>query len=1012
MFGVKHRLPLGAAALGFAALAVAQEGPVAPPRSRLSNSAPPTLSAFKDGFEGDRASWVREETEATARILAHDRSAKEAHEGEHSEHLSFEAGQGSALYYSYALPKIPVTGELRVSLSLRSTQQNPQLLARIMLPDEKDPKTGEPTPIMVAGTSYKSPGRWQRLELADITRLIEEQARILRASTKRPIRTGGAYLDRLVLNVYGGPGSVDLYIDDLVIAPVPRELASAGQPETAPTTPGNPDAPGNPANPPAPPRSQPESAHSGDRFRLENGRLTRRDPATGQWSDWVFSLVDAPGADLDALLRSGFDMLEVPFGSKPEAVNDASSRGFAVMADLSQLAADRKLAPDRVVADATAWPPADLIGFWYLGEGLGDAIEEESRRLERDRYRALIGGLSRSAKSKGASAPSAAVVSGNLAEFAKGQNAVGLIGIPLDRQGWGSCQDPGEAYQYLSQRRQLIALDDARALFWSWLPATAPDWARTALWGQDSPPAWGLPQVQPEQVRLYAYITLMAGHRGLGYRGNAELTRESGRGRLLEMSFLNAEVQLLSSIIARQERPPAQVEVKINEPIPTGPGGVPRNRKERPPHPTIKGVALPTRDNRGSLVLVADLAPGAQWQPPQMAANDLGVTIPAPESAQAYEISPAAVRLLTKREQVPGGIRVTLPDFGITSAILITTDTGLVERISQAVARIRPRAVMMAIDQANWQFRQVSATYGQLAAIGKGAADAPQLFALAQEHLRSAGEALAREEHALAWDEARRASRPLRVLMRAQFDQAQKDLVRVTAPSDTSGSRTIIPPVASPGMLAYNTLPQHYVWLDFIARNRFGGNILPGGGNFNQPDALGKGGWKDVGYRRKSVPASVSSQVLDNARGDRCLRLACGPTDVKEIDALAPFLDHPAAAVRTPEIQVGAGQLIRVRVMVRMPRAVTPGLGGLIVRDSIGGEHLEFRTAGAIPDWREVVLYRRPDRDGPFSVTLGLAGYGEAFFDDLVIERVEGAPAQPVEPGGLANRPRNNPPPR
>jgi hypothetical protein len=1006
MFGVKHRLPLGVAALGFAAAAIAQEGPVAPPRSRLSDSAPPTLSAFKDGFEAGRASWVREETEATARILAHDRSAKEAHEGEQSEHLAFEAGPGSALYYSYALPKIPVTGELRVSLSLRSTQQNPQLLARIMLPDEKDPKTGEPTPIMVAGTIYKTPGRWQRLELTDITRLIEEQARILRSATRKPVRTGGAYLDRLVLNVYGGPGSVDLYIDDLVIAPVPRELAAARQPEAAAP------APGNPASPPTPPRSNPGAARSGDRFRLEDGRLTRRDPGTGQWSDWVFNLVDAPGADLDALLRSGFDMLEVPFGSKPEVINDASSRGFAVMADLSSLLADPKLGADRVVEDAIAWPSAEQVGFWYLGEGLGDAIEEEARRRERDRYRGIIGGLSRAAKARGASAPSAAIVSGNLAEFAKGQNAVGLVGIPLDRQGWGSCQDPWESYQYLSQRRQLIALDDARALFWSWLPATAPDWARTALWGQDSPPAWGLPQVQPEQVRLYAYAALMAGQRGLGYRGNAELTRESGRGRLLEMSFLNAEAQLLSAIIARQERPPALLEVKIDDPIPTGPGGIPRSRKERPPHPTIKAVALPTRDNRGSLVLVADFAPGAQWQPPQMATNDLGITIPAPASAQAYEINPAVVRLLTKREQVPGGIRVVLPDFGVTSAILITTDTGLIDRISQAVARIRPRAVLMAIDQANWQFRQVSATYGQLSAIGKGAADAPQLFALAQEHLRSAGEALEREEHALAWDEARRASRPLRVLMRAQFEQAQKDLVRVTAPSDTAGSRTIIPPVASPGMLAYNTLPQHYVWLDFIARNRFGKNLLPGGGNFNQPDALGKGGWKDVGYRRKSVPSSVSSQILDNSRGDRCLRLACGPTDVKEIDALAPFLDHPAAAVRTPDIQVAAGQLIRVRVMVRMPRAVTPGLGGLIVRDSIGGEHLEFRTAGAIPDWREVVLYRRPDREGPFSVTLGLAGYGEAFFDDLVIERIEGAPAQPAEAGGLANRPRNNPPPR
>ena len=64
----------------------------------------------------------------------------------------------------------------------------------------------------------------------------------------------------------------------------------------------------------------------------------------------------------------------------------------------------------------------------------------------------------------------------------------------------------------------------------------------------------------------------------------------------------------------------------------------------------------------------------------------------------------------------------------------------------------------------------------------------------------------------------------------------------------------------------------------------------------------------------------------------------------------------------------------------------------MIVRDSIGGETLQFRTTDPIPELSRVVLYRRVPTDGELSVTLGLAGYGDVFFDDLKIEPVVSIP--------------------
>jgi len=103
-------------------------------------------------------------------------------------------------------------------------------------------------------------------------------------------------------------------------------------------------------------------------------------------------------------------------------------------------------------------------------------------------------------------------------------------------------------------------------------------------------------------------------------------------------------------------------------------------------------------------------------------------------------------------------------------------------------------------------------------------------------------------------------------------------------------------------------------------------------------------------------------------------------------------------------VKVSAGQFLRISVFVRRPNPTAAGAGGVIVRDSIGGELLQFVSNAAIPALTKIVLYRRADADGDLTVTLGLAGYGDAFFDDLAVERVESAPA--FEPAEVARLPR------
>ena len=72
-----------------------------------------------------------------------------------------------------------------------------------------------------------------------------------------------------------------------------------------------------------------------------------------------------------------------------------------------------------------------------------------------------------------------------------------------------------------------------------------------------------------------------------------------------------------------------------------------------------------------------------------------------------------------------------------------------------------------------------------------------------------------------------------------------------------------------------------------------------------------------------------------------------------------PVLRFPGRRDPLPAIEVQAKNLIRISVLVKRPIASTPGMGGIVVRDSIGGEQFQFRTSDAIPAFSRVVLYRK-----------------------------------------------------
>ena len=164
---------------------------------------------------------------------------------------------------------------------------------------------------------------------------------------------------------------------------------------------------------------------------------------------------------------------------------------------------------------------------------------------------------------------------------------------------------PLEGREYLQQRRRLTALSNPRCLFWAWLPAAASPLVTANIWGEDVPPSWGVPQVSPAQLRLMTYIALSAGYRGLGYLGDAELTRPSGRPLLIEMAFLNEEIDLCESILARSADPlPVYGVFDPDPPDLPPPGSQPgtrlRPQKEFAPKPGLLATSIRVWTQGGS----------------------------------------------------------------------------------------------------------------------------------------------------------------------------------------------------------------------------------------------------------------------------------------------------------------------------------------------------------------------------------------------------------------------------
>lgn len=886
----------------------------------------------RNAFESRNPMWQKGQADAPHKELVHDVTTQTAKGGQQSEHIQLTTEKGSYIYYTYPVGRADLVEELTLSLWLKANRPGVQLLARLVLPRERDPKNlDQPLTALLRGDSYQKQGRWQRLELLTPTKVAQQLAQLMRAELNRNVNLDGAYIDQIVLNAYAGPGATEFWIDELEVGPC---VGEAFQPIKTPVA-SDPPAEKVPVGTPT---ALPSPRHA--ILELNQDRLlVNKKPFFVRGIRYS----DTP---LRVLRDAGFNTLFVDGNVKEEILEEAVNLGFWLVPEVPVLEDNPRVTiPTGLSKEVQRYPCNDAILFWLVGSGLtAEQSEPVARAVQAIRSADPYQGR-----------PVAADIWDGFRPYSRHLEMVGIHRWPL--------MTGLELSQYRDWLAERARLTEGGVYTWTWVQTHLPDWYTNVVYQKTANQEFEEPiGPQPEQIRLLTYVALSAGYRGLGFWSDRFLANShQGRDRLLQLALLNQELEMLEPMLATVK----DSEVKW---ISTR-------------QPEIKAGVL--RYEGGVLVLPIWLGHGAQFVPGQLATNNLELIIPgAPADAQVWEVSPGDVRAL-QHERVAGGMKVTIPEFGLTTALVLTNDVNAVDggqigRLQQTARRSRKLAAQWSYDLAVEELGKVERVNALLEQARQPLANAQTLLGEARRRLTTAREAWTRDTQAdyrVAYAESQRALRPLRILMRAHWERA-------TQPLDS--------PVASPYAVSFFTLPQHWQLAEEVRNLQPALNILAGG-DFEQHDEQPADGWSMQDITLDAVKLNAR-RVSDKAQeGERCLKLEVKPSD----PSLAPgALERTFLAVNTPSYPLSPGSLVRISGWVKVPEAIQASPDGVLFYDSIGGEPLAVRLTAATP-WRKFTFYRRVPPEGNVSVTMALTGIGSACFDDIRIE--------PLVPGGVAS---------
>ena len=469
-------------------------------------------------------------------------------------------------------------------------------------------------------------------------------------------------------------------------------------------------------------------------------------------------------------------------------------------------------------------------------------------------------------------------------------------------------------------------------------------------------------EVDCESIRLLTYMALTAGARGIEFQSDRPLVAAPPELQL-NLALLNNELELLE--------PWATIGGNISLATSTD--------------PQVVGLVIQT--DRARLLIMMRLAKGSQHVPRPMATAPAAIVVPGvPESHEVYELTPVGLRPINHK-RVTGGTQITIDEFQLTALVLLTPDPVVVNTLERRLAAMAGRAADLQRELARRELAELESVDRRLPPRPKEAPQAVEWLAKARTALADADTAMAANDRPLAYLSARKAMGPMEQYKRLRWEQA--------ATTQTS-------PVVSPLIATFDTLPAHWRFVDQLRVGRPGSNLLPTG-DCESLDAMLQSGWRHFEHPQTGLVSRVELSPTVSHSGHFSLHLQVKPANPLEPPTL---VETPPVWVTTAPVAARRGEIIVMRGWIRVPTPITGSVDGLMILDSIGGEALAERALKT-PGWRELVLYRIAAQDGPVWLTFALTGLGDAWIDDVTIQKI-GPPAAnqipaPVQPIAARN---------
>lgn len=920
--------------------------------------------------------WVKGDSNVAFTEKAHDIDSDHARHAGTSERIRIESnpapGATSAEYvhYYYRTPIAPLTDDLLATVYVKAYRGGIQLKARVVLPKEKDPKNPNSSlTVLVPGDTYTDVQKWKQLGLGDVKKGLTAQLPALTGRLGRAVDTTDAYIDHLVLNVFTGAGVSEVWVDDLAVGPVLPPDPKATKPSAGLAT--------------NPKRKPPAVSFSGGDILIDMFDDKGERP-------FFMRAIRHTGVPLGVLEQARFNTVWFPGQVSDETYEEAVRAKFFLVPSLPLPEADwdptRPNQADPVLLEKDAdtlakhfkrFQASDAVLMWDLGSG---RTTSQVRRVAR---------LAEAVRTYDPRRPRAIDLWDGYGVYSTYVDAIGGHRWPL----FTSLELTGYR-DWLTQRRALTA---PGKLSLTNIQTHLPEWYQAAVFGNPDCDRFDQPVgPHPEQIRLLSYLAVASGYRGLTYWSDKFLSDAChGQPRLLEIALLNVEMELLEPLLLAAQESATWKNTS---------------------NPNVAAAVL--KAGKDTVVLPVWVGAGTQYVPDQMVVPALSVTVPAiPEGATAWRVSAAGVEEIKDIKKTNEGTTVVLTEFDTTAAVVFTTDVSSTGRVYRWQENTRHKFARTA---AYWARQQAWAQYTKtaevhrliLAAGGPDIPDAKKLFALAADQYAEASKFTDNDQPEMAYQAARRALRPLRVIAREHWKQAVESL---DAPN------------CSPFAVSFYSLPQHWQLAQTVRGSRPAGNALPHGGFELSAAVEEKGaavtslpGWK---VRSTTLDGLLPSAAIINSEGlkdpepievfnpsryapgrpvpnaltrfaltprptlgSHCLRLL---VEQKPGAERVEALERTFVAVESPVVDLTPGAWVRVSFWAK--GGVGVSADGLMAFDSAGGEPLGVRVNYA-NTWKRFNMYRRVPESGKLSVTFAVTGVGAMWLDDVNIE--------PLVPGG------------